>query len=323
MALELLHGAGLAADTAADGREALAKVQAHDYDLILMDMQMPEMDGLEATRAIRALPGWGSKPILAMSANAFSEDRQACTEAGMDDFIAKPVEPDQLYATLAQWLPLTSLGEDAQTPVAAPVAGDVDLRGLSAVAGLDLAHGLSIVLNRETYLGLLALFVDSHGDDPQRLQQMLDAGDLPGVQRLAHTLKGSAGNLGAMRVSEAANKLQSSVRRGAARTEIDGCVQRLIDELLQLVAGIRDVLSTDSQALAVIDPARVDEVLAKLKPLLEKGNIAATELAQAEEQLLRAAMGTDGGEFLRRIEHFDYEGALAIVRGRTGADGDN
>ncbi|MEI8164282.1 MAG: response regulator, partial [Betaproteobacteria bacterium] len=323
VALELLHGAGLAADTAADGREALAKVQAHDYDLILMDMQMPEMDGLEATRAIRALPGWGSKPILAMSANAFSEDRQACTEAGMDDFIAKPVEPDQLYATLAQWLPLTSLGEDAQTPVAAPVAGDVDLRGLSAVAGLDLAHGLSIVLNRETYLGLLALFVDSHGDDPQRLQQMLDAGDLPGVQRLAHTLKGSAGNLGAMRVSEAANKLQSSVRRGAARTEIDGCVQRLIDELLQLVAGIRDVLSTDSQALAVIDPARVDEVLAKLKPLLEKGNIAATELAQAEEQLLRAAMGTDGGEFLRRIEHFDYEGALAIVRGRTGADGDN
>ena len=321
VALELLHGAGLAADAAADGREALAKVQAHDYDLILMDIQMPEMDGLEATRAIRALPGWASKPILAMSANAFNEDRQACTDAGMNDFVAKPVEPDQLYATLAQWLPPTSLGEDAQMPVAAPVVGDAGLRGLPAVGGLDLAHGLSIVRNREKYLGLLALFVDSHGDDPQRLQQMLDAGDLPGVQQLAHTLKGSAGNLGAMRVSEAANALQSAVRQTAARVEIDRCARKLIDELLPLLAGIRGALATDSPAPPVVDPARVDEVLEKLEKLLKNGNMAASDLARAEEQLLRAALGKEGDKIVRCIAHFDYEGALSIVRGRTGADG--
>ncbi|MEI6473583.1 MAG: response regulator, partial [Holophagaceae bacterium] len=294
VALELLHGAGLAADIAADGREALAKVQAHDYDLILMDMQMPEMDGLEATRAIRALPGWESKPILAMSANAFSEDRQACADAGMNDFIAKPVEPDQLYATLAQWLPLRSPGEEVQTVIASPVVDDGELHGLPAVAGLDLMRGLSVVQNRENYLRLLALFVHNHGDDPQRLQQMLDAGDLSGIQTLAHTLKGSAGNLGAMRVSEAADTLQSAVRQTAARMEIDRCTKCLIDELLPLLAGIRDALPADSPAPAVVDLTRGGEVLEKLEQLLKNGNMEAGELVRDEEQLLRVALGKEG-----------------------------
>jgi signal transduction histidine kinase/CheY-like chemotaxis protein len=320
VALELLHGAGLAADTAADGREALAKVQAHDYDLILMDMQMPEMDGLEATRAIRALPGWESKPILAMSANAFSEDRQACTDAGMNDFIAKPVEPDQLYATLAQWLPPRSRGEEVQTVIASPVVDDGGLHGLPAVDGLDLMRGLSVVQNRANYLRLLALFVDKHGPDSQRLQQMLDAGDLSGIQKLAHTLKGSAGNLGAMRVSEAADTLQSAVRQTATRVEIERCTKCLIDELLPLLAGIRDALA-DSPAPAAIDLNRLDEVLTKLKQLLEKGNIAASDLACAEEQLLRAALGKEGDEIVRRIAHFEYEGALVMLRQRTGEAG--
>jgi HPt (histidine-containing phosphotransfer) domain-containing protein len=168
---------------------------------------------------------------------------------------------------------------------------------------------------------LLALFVDSHGDDPQRLQQMLDAGDLPGVQKLAHTLKGSAGNLGAMRVSEAANALLSAVRQTAARVEIDRCARKLTDELLPLLAGIRGALATDSPAPAVVDAARVDEVLAKLEKLLKNGNMAASDLARAEEQLLRAALGKEGDKIVRCIAHFDYEGALSMVQGRTGADG--
>jgi PAS domain S-box-containing protein len=102
--LALLHGVGLNADVASDGREAVALANSADYSMALMDMQMPLMGGLEATREIRKLAHWRNRPIIAFTANAFDEDRQACTASGMDDFITKPVEPKVLYAMLLKWL---------------------------------------------------------------------------------------------------------------------------------------------------------------------------------------------------------------------------
>ena len=110
IAVELLTEIGLkVVEVASDGFEALAKARGGGIDLILMDMQMPGMDGIEATRAIRALPDCATLPIVAMTANAFVEDRELCKAVGMNDFVAKPVDPDQLYATLLRWLPATKI----------------------------------------------------------------------------------------------------------------------------------------------------------------------------------------------------------------------
>ncbi len=253
--LALLENAGLSVDAAENGRVAFGKVCTNAYELVLMDVQMPGMDGLEATRAIRAMPGFEHLTILAMTANAFNEDRTACLSAGMNDFVAKPVVPETLYSVVLDWLSRPEQHHDpadtadqvlASLTNESPLSPSLPAQLLS-IAGLDTAQGLFYVKGETSkYEHLLRLFADLHHQDMKRVQACLVEGRLQEARNLTHDLTSVTAIIGATRVSDLAAKLEAAFYVNAPGPE---CIElaRLCDvELTRLTQAILSVPELDT-----------------------------------------------------------------------------
>ncbi len=342
VAMELLHSVGLNADTAANGYEAIKRARDRHYHLILMDMQMPEMDGMKATRAIRALPGYETTPIIAMTANAFDEDRRVCEEAGMDDFVTKPVNPADFFTILLKWLShvrttthgpheLIYRASPARRPLLKSVAEPTDTENLAAgglpgLAGIDQTAGLGFALGKkDLYLRVLRRFRDGFGNTFEaEFAAALDSGDWAAAVRLAHTLKGLARSMGAARLGSLAEDLEKAAARRnihelnaarpAAMTEL-GCVMGGLQAL-----GDESEPPARSGGATVTEAPRTDaeecqQAIENMQGLLESRDTAAVS---SLDDFLRAIARLDPapdrlGEFRAAVLRYDYATALKLL----------
>jgi CheY-like chemotaxis protein len=320
---------GLEIDVAKDGVEALAMTAAAErkeipYDLALMDWKMPVMDGYEATREIRKNPATRELPIVAMTANAMAGDREKVIEAGMFDHIAKPFDVNEMFATLAKWI--KPAGGSAARPLATASNGNgARPSGLPPLPGIDVKAGLATTMdNDKLYLRLLSKFRESNAGFAEAFRQAQTGGDASAPARAAHTLKGTAGNIGAKGVQSSAGELEQACLSGASPEKVDALLAKTLAELGPVMEGLKGVgvAAADANGAAPT-PGNTDSD--RLGPLMERlGKLLAdsdTEAGEVADELTEAVRGTPLAAGLKKLSdavaQFDFDTALEALRKLT------
>jgi two-component system sensor histidine kinase/response regulator len=287
-------------------------MRRRSYELVLMDMQMPVMDGLVATIEIRKNQRWQNLPVVAMTANATPEDRAACMAAGMVDFISKPINPDLLHDALLRHIrprrPMSS-GVHAM-PRQSESGGGLP----SHIEGMDMAAGLSRCLGKQPqYLSLLRRFRDGNKDTAQDIRIAFESGDWETAMRLAHTAKGVSANIGATRLEACAASLEQALKNRHSQT-----VPFALMSFDTTLAGLLTELETKlpPRPEAPPDPVNKDALAAVcrvLMPLLKECETAAVDFFEDGSGQLKAAFPLDYPAIAAAVRSYDFERAHAAL----------
>jgi|GEM_PF-1704344 len=350
LAVELLQLVGVHCVLAANGREALdrlAEVEPTHFHAVLMDLQMPVMGGYEATRLIRADARWARLPVLAMTAHALADERARCLQAGMNDHIAKPIQPQRFFDVLARWLPVAPAGAARRAPgdvpddapadqpadlpaqagadaPATPPPWEVALRALPALA-VDAA--LERVLGRrDSYEALLRRFVERQPGQLAEGAAALADGRLDDAVRAAHTLRGAAATIGADALAQQAAALEAALAAGLPAAEAAPRLAALDQALLALVAALQGALTAPAAAPAPeagpgagADPgppdgAALQPVLDEIERLLARDDVRAIDLLQQHAAALTALLGGRFARVQREAGDYAMPEALQALR---------
>jgi len=325
VANELLTQAGLHVSIADDGQQGVEQAAKGDadgnpFDAILMDIQMPVMDGYTATRILRKDPRFKELPIIAMTANAMASDRDRAAAAGMNDHIAKPIDINEIFKVLAKWVPppeerRAGAASTAKTvPDNDRIAAETAPAPIPALEGIDTKASLKRVGgNTALYLKILNRFHDSQGDSVQRIRASLLEGDRETAQRLAHTLKGLAGNIGAERLQQDAAVLERAIH--GELEDLDPILddtQASLDETLESLGALAKAATADSAGR--MNLAELQPMFVRLRELLEDDDSEAMDIV---DRILEKMGSTLHAATLQRlgglINRYEFEEALEVL----------
>jgi PAS domain S-box-containing protein len=314
---ELLEPRQLSVTLAKDGQEAVETVNAQIFDVVFMDIQMPVMDGYRAARIIRDNPRFYKLPIIAMTANALAEDRQKCVDAGMSDYITKPIEPDTLLKMLIRWIVPKERSKAPATTVRITAGAQEQLP--ADLPGIDLNTGLRYTGDSGTLLlSLLEQFYKEHDRDVQFLRKALDNGETKLAQRIVHTAKGLAGTIGALQLQRCAADLDTALREGDEQ-QIMPLLAAIDSELLVVMQGLSELFSREKNSSEQtvgnsIDQQKLSSLLDELTAAIHDLNPEAEETAALLVQLLDGSpLQTTAKQVLHLVEDTEFEEAAQVL----------
>jgi polar amino acid transport system substrate-binding protein len=314
LAMELLSSNGIRVQVAADGQQALDLLAREDFDGVLMDCQMPVMDGYEATRKLRAQERFKNLPILAMTANAMAGDRDKVLAAGMNDHIAKPINVQEMFTIMARWITPSEPLAEILPPETVEIVAEQENLEFPELPGVNVAAGLATTQdNHKLYRKLLLKFRDSEADFVDTFRKALTDKDMEAAQRYAHTLKGVAGNIGAEEVQQAAAALELACKENTPLDEIDPLLVNVAAALSPMLAGLSVLEQPETVTqTAIIDPDKRNALLAQLRALLEDDDTDATEVIEELQEFAKTEVQVNVLQRLSMaIGEYDFEQALA------------